>query len=48
MIFKAFLGTGTALAGLCFINESFYHKFDRNILRPVRDYRSFLSDYNRI
>jgi hypothetical protein len=48
MIFRALVGTGSAIAGLCIISDTFYHRLDRNILRPIRDYRSFLSDYNRI
>ncbi len=45
---KIILGTSFSFVTLCIINENFYHKVDRNLLRPVRDYRTFLNDYNRI
>jgi hypothetical protein len=48
MIFRALLGTSAVVGGLCIISDTFYRKLDRNLLRPVRDYRMFLSDYNRI
>ena len=48
MIFRVALGTVGVVGGLCVVSETFYKKFDRNILRTVRDYHMFLSDYNRL
>ena len=48
MIFKVALGTTAGIGTLCLVSSTFRLKLDRNILRPIRDYRSFLSDYNRI
>jgi len=45
---KIFLGTSVGLIALFTVNETAYLKLDRNLLRPIRDYRSFLNDYNRI
>ena len=42
MIFRAIAGTSAALVGACMINDTFYRKIDRNLLRPVRDYRMYL------
>ena len=42
MIFKIAAGATATIGGLCFVNDSFYLKLDRNLLRPVRDYRYFL------
>jgi len=52
MIFKLGFGLTGGLfisaGAYSIINPNFGAKFDRNILAPIRDYRAFLSDYNRI
>lgn len=48
MFLKTIGATTLTISGLCMVSNTFYRKFDRNILLPVRDYRSFLSDFNRI
>ena len=48
MIFRILGGTFATVGGLCVINDTFYRKIDRNIFRPVRDYRAFLQDPNRL
>ncbi len=48
MILKLAVGTSGAF-GVAFLTmPSFRNRFDSNILRPIRDYRAFLTDYNRI
>ncbi len=48
MFLKILGGSAVGISVLCLASNPFYLKFDRNILTPIRDYRSFLSDYNRL
>jgi len=45
---KLAAGTTGALGVAFFALPRFRLRFDNHILRPIRDYRAFLSDYNRI
>ena len=48
MIFKILFGTTSVIAGtwtvLAIANKPFRNKLDRNVLRPIRNYRANLED----
>ena len=48
MFLKVIAGTSLGVSVLLFSNNTLFNKFDRNLLVPIRDYRAFLSDFNRI